>query len=162
MFKGTGVEFKGVLPTKGTELPDFQLTNSDMQDVSLKDFQGNTLILNIFPSIDTRVCSASVREFNKRCASLGEDVRVLCISKDLPFAHGRFCSSEGIDRVVNLSAFRDLEFGTRYGLEMANTSMQGLLGRAVIVADAQGVVRYTELVPDIGQEPNYEAALAAI
>ncbi len=160
-FHGEGVQFSGTFPGKGDALTDFHLTDSSLADHRLSDFAGKTLILNIFPSVDTGVCAASVREFNKRAAALGDNVRVLCISKDLPFAHARFCSAEGIENVLSLSAFRDPDFAKRYGLEMTNTKLAGLMGRAVIVAGADGTVTYTELVPDIGQEPDYEKALAA-
>jgi thiol peroxidase len=161
-FHGEGVQFEGVFPSAGDSLSDFTLSDSGLSVHRLADFTGKRLILNIFPSVDTGVCAASVREFNRRAASLGDDVRVLCISKDLPFAHSRFCSAEGIENVLSLSTFRDGDFGRRFGLEMANTKLAGLLGRAVIVADANGKVKYTELVPDIGQEPNYDKALSAL
>jgi thiol peroxidase len=161
-FHGEGVRFDGVFPSIGDSIGNFTLAGTDLANHSLADFAGKTLVLNIFPSVDTGVCAASVREFNRRAASLGDDVRVLCISRDLPFAHSRFCSAEGIENVLSLSTFRDPDFGRRFGLEMANTKLAGLLGRAVIVVDGTGKVVYTELVPDIGQEPDYEKALASI
>jgi thioredoxin-dependent peroxiredoxin len=135
--------------------------NTDLKDVSLKDYTGKKLVLNIFPSIDTGVCATSVREFNKRAASLSDTV-VLCISRDLPFAMKRFCGAEGISSVVTVSDFRNKGFAKSYGVEMIDGALAGLHARAVVVVDKQGKVSYTELVPAIGQEPNYEAALKAL
>jgi thiol peroxidase len=149
------------LPATGSVAPDFILTGSDMKDVSLQQFSGKNVILNIFPSIDTGVCSASVREFNKRAASLTDSV-VLCVSKDLPFALKRFCGAEGIDRVVTATDFRNRGFSTNYGVELVDGGFAGLTARAVVIIDKQRKVKYTELVPQIGQEPNYDAALAAL
>lgn len=149
------------LPAIGSVAPDFILTGSDMKDVSLQQFSGKNIILNIFPSIDTGVCSASVREFNKRAASLTDSV-VLCVSKDLPFALKRFCGAEGIDRVVTATDFRNRGFSTNYGVELVDGGFAGLTARAVVIIDKQRKVKYTELVPQIGQEPNYDAALAAL
>jgi thioredoxin-dependent peroxiredoxin len=132
-----------------------------MKDVALKDFAGKNIVLNIFPSIDTRVCGISVREFNKRAASLSNTV-VLCISKDLPFAMKRFCGAEGIDKVVTLSDFKNKGFSKAYGVELIDGGFAALCARAVVVIGADGRVKYTELVPVIGQEPNYEAALKAL
>ena len=132
-----------------------------MKDVSLKDFTGKNVVLNIFPSVDTNTCATSVREFNKRVAAVDNTV-VLCISKDLPFAQKRFCGAEGIDRALTLSDFRNRGFGKTYGVELTSSSFAGLFARAVVVIDATGKVKYTELVPQIGEEPNYEAALNAI
>ena len=132
-----------------------------MKDVTLKDFAGKNVVLNIFPSVDTSTCATSVREFNKRVAAIDNTV-VLCISKDLPFAQKRFCGAEGIDRAVTLSDFRNRGFGKSYGVELTSSSFAGLFARAVVVIDASGKVKYTELVPQIGEEPNYEAALKAI
>jgi thiol peroxidase len=132
-----------------------------MKDVSLKDFVGKNVVLNIFPSVDTGVCATSVREFNKRVVALDNTV-VLCISKDLPFAQKRFCGAEGIDKAITLSDFRNRGFGKTYGVELTSSAFAGLFARAVVVVDATGKVKYTELVPQIGQEPNYEAALKAI
>ena len=155
------VHVKGELPKPGTQAPDFALAGVDMKDVSLKDFPGKNVILNIFPSIDTRVCATSVREFNKRAASHPETA-VLCISKDLPYAFRRFCGAEGITNVVSLSDFRNKGFSNNYGVEMLDGAMAGLFARAIVVIDKQGKVKHTELVPVIGQEPNYDAALEAI
>jgi thioredoxin-dependent peroxiredoxin len=157
----TPVQTSGSLPLVGSTAPDFTLVNTDLKDVSLKDYAGKKLVLNIFPSIDTGVCATSVREFNKRAASLSDTV-VLCISKDLPFAMKRFCGAEGISSVVTVSDFRNKGFAKSYGVEMVDGALAGLHARAVVVVDKQGKVSYTELVPAIGQEPNYEAALQAL
>jgi thiol peroxidase len=132
-----------------------------MKDVTLSQFSGKNLILNIFPSIDTGVCATSVREFNKRAASLN-NTAVLCVSKDLPFAMKRFCGAEGINNVLTATDFRNRGFSTTYGVELVDGGFAGLHARAVIVIDSAGKVKYTELVPSIGQEPNYDAALAAL
>jgi len=155
------VNTEGELPAVGSTAPDFTLAGNDMKDVQLKQFAGKNVVLNIFPSIDTRVCAMSVREFNKRAASLSDTV-VFCISKDLPFAMRRFCGAEGIDKVITLSDFRNDEFAKSYGVEMLDGNMRGLMARAIVVLDKDGKVKYTELVPVIGQEPNYDAALKAI
>jgi thiol peroxidase len=149
------------LPAIGSSAVDFTLTATNMKDVSLKEFAGKNVVLNIFPSVDTSTCSTSVREFNKRIASKDNTV-VLCISKDLPFAQKRFCGAEGIDRAITLSDFRSRGFGKAYGVELVDSGFAGLFARAVVVIDTFGKVKYTELVPQIGQEPNYEAALNAI
>ena len=151
----------GELPSTGTQAPEFVLTANDMKDVSLKDFAGKNVVLNIFPSVDTGVCAASVREFNKRVASIDNTV-VLCISKDLPFAQKRFCGAEGIDKAITLSDFRSRGFGKNYGVELLDSAFAGLFARAVVVINGEGKVKYTELVPQIGEEPNYESALKAI
>jgi thiol peroxidase len=155
------VNTNGDLPAVGSIAPDFTLTGNDLKDVQLNQFAGKSVVLNIFPSVDTRVCAMSVREFNKRAASLSDAV-VLCISKDLPFAMRRFCGAEGIDKVITLSDFRNEEFTKSYGVKMVDGSMQGLMARAIVVLDKNGKVKYNELVPVIGQEPNYDAALKAI
>jgi thiol peroxidase len=149
------------LPAIGSLAPAFVLTGNDMKDVSSTQFVGKNIVLNIFPSVDTSTCATSVREFNKRAASLN-DTTVLCVSKDLPFAMRRFCGAEGIDRVVTASDFRNRGFSTAFGIELTNGGFAGLCARAVIIIDKQGKVKYTELVPQIGQEPNYDAALAAL
>ena len=151
----------GELPSIHSSAPAFVLTGIDMKDVSLKDFAGKNVVLNIFPSVDTGVCATSVREFNKRVAEMDNTV-VLCIAKDLPFAMKRFCGAEGIDRAITLSDFRSRGFGKAYGVELADSAFAGLFARAVVVLDPTGKVKYTELVPQIGEEPNYEAALKAI
>jgi thiol peroxidase len=151
----------GELPSTGTQAPEFVLTANDMKDVSLKDFAGKNVVLNIFPSVDTGVCATSVREFNKRVAAMDNTV-VLCIAKDLPFAMKRFCGAEGIDKAITLSDFRSRGFGQAYGVELSDSAFAGLFARAVIVIDSNGKVKYNQLVPQIGEEPNYEAALKAI
>jgi thiol peroxidase len=155
------VNINGDLPAVGSTAANFTLAAIDLKDVSLQDFVGKNVILNIFPSIDTRVCAMSVREFNKRAAGLNDTV-VLCISKDLPFAFRRFCGAEGIDNVVSLSDFRNKGFSKNYGVEMLDGNMAGLFARAIVAIGKDGKVIYNELVPVIGQEPNYEAALTAI
>ncbi|MDZ7650879.1 MAG: thiol peroxidase [Cytophagales bacterium] len=151
----------GNLPAIGSSAPDFTLTTNDMKDVSYREFVGKNIVLNIFPSVDTGICSASVREFNKRVASM-ENTVVLCISKDLPFAQKRFCGAEGIDKALTLSDYRNRGFGKSYGVELIDSGFVGLFARAVVVIDPAGKVKYTELVPQIGQEPNYDAAVKAI
>lgn len=155
------VNTSGNLPEKGSNAPDFTLTGNDLKDVALSQFAGKKVVLNIFPSIDTGVCAASVREFNKRASDL-KDTVVLCISKDLPFAMKRFCGAEGINNVITASDFRNRGFAKAYGVEMVDGALAGLLARAVVVIDEQGKVKYTQLVPAIGQEPDYDAALAAL
>jgi len=152
------VNTKGDLPSVGSVAPDFVLSDNDLKEVTLHQFKGKRVILNIFPSIDTSTCATSVREFNKRAASL-ENTVVLCISKDLPFAQKRFCGAEGITNVISLSDFRDRGFATAYGVELLDGRLAGLHARAVVIVGADGQVKYTELVPQIKQEPNYEAAL---
>jgi len=151
----------GDLPKVGSVAPDFTLVGIDLKEVSLREFAGKNVVLNIFPSIDTRVCAMSVREFNKRAAELPDTV-VLCISKDLPFAFKRFCGAEGVDKVVSLSDFRNLNFSARYGVEMADGGMVGLMARCIVVIDKKGNVVHTEIVPAIGQEPDYETAMKAL
>lgn len=160
-LKGTPIHTLGNLPEKGSQAPDFVLTKTDLEEVSLKDFAGESVLLNIFPSLDTGVCAASVRKFNTEAAKL-RDTHVLCISMDLPFAQARFCGAEGLERVVALSAFRHPDFGKKYGLTITDGKLAGLLARAVIILDAKGRVLYIEQVPEIAQEPDYEAALAVL
>jgi thiol peroxidase len=155
------VNTTGNLPSIGSTAPDSVLTGTDLKEVNLKDFAGRNIVLNIFPSIDTRVCATSVREFNKRAAGTPNTV-VLCISKDTPFALKRFCGAEGIDKVITLSDFRSKGFSNSYGVEMVDGNMAGFFARAVVVIGTQGKVKYTELVPVIGQEPDYESALKSI
>ena len=149
----------GDLPTIGDQAPDFTLTGVDLGDVTLPT-GGTRVGLNIFPSVDTGVCSASVRKFNELAAGL-DNATVFCISNDLPFAMSRFCGAEGIENVTVASGFRS-SFGDDYGLTLTDTGMRGLLARAVVVLDEAGKVTYTELVPNIGQEPDYDAAVAAL
>lgn len=157
-LKGNPIETVGTLPKVGDKAHDFSLLKQDLSRATLKDFAGKK-VLNIFPSIDTGVCAASVRKFNEIAVKRG--VQVLCISEDLPFALKRFCGAENLDKVVTLSAFRST-FSKDYGLEIKTGPLAGLASRAVIVLDAENKVLYTEQVPEIGQEPNYEAALAKL
>lgn len=158
---GNPFSTRGTLPAPGDAAPDFTLTGTDLAECARADFAGNRLVLNIFPSVDTPVCAASVRQFNAKANEL-DKVVVLCISKDLPFALGRFCGAEGLEHVKALSAFRHPEFGDNYGVAIDDGPLAGLLARAVLVIDADNQVAYAELVPEIAQEPNYEAALAAL
>lgn len=150
----------GSLPAIGSELKDFSLVGADLAEKSLADFKGKKLILSIFPSIDTGVCQAAARRFNEAASSLDNAV-VLNISRDLPFAQKRFCGAEGLNNVVNLSDFRG-SFGEDYGVTLTDSPLKGLLSRAVIVADENGKVVYTQQVPEITQEPDYAAALGAL
>ena len=159
-FQGNPITTVGNLPEKGAQAPAFTLVGTDLSDVELKNFAGKQLVINIFPSIDTGVCQASVRAFNEKAGGRDNTV-VLNVSKDLPFAQERFCAAEGIDNVVSASAFRS-SFGEDYGVTMTAGPLEGLLSRAVVVVDAEGSVVYTEQVPEIGQEPDYEAALGAL
>ena len=158
---GTPTTTSGDLPKVGAKAPDFQLSASDLSVKSLADFEGQKLILNIFPSVDTGVCATSVRTFNKTASDL-ENTKVLCISRDLPFAQARFCGAEGIENVVMLSDFASGAFGKSYGVEISDGGFSNLHARAIVVVNTDGNVAYTELVPEVGQEPNYEAALAAV
>lgn len=159
-FKGNPIHTVGALPQNGTQAPDFTLVSPDLSDKSLSDFKGKFVILNIFPSVNTGVCAASVRQFNKDAAA-HPNAKVLCISKDLPFAQSQFCGAEGIDNVVMLSDFRT-DFGHQYGVQMADGPLQGLLSRAVVVINPDGKIIYEQQVPEITEEPDYEKALAAI
>ena len=158
---GNPLHTNGELPVKGSHATDFSLVNTDLGTVSLDNYKGKKLILNIFPSIDTGTCAASVREFNKKASAL-ENTTVLCISRDLPFAQKRFCGAEGIETVVTLSDFRDGTFGKNYGLELLDGPLKGLHARSVVVLNENHEVVYTELVSEIKDEPNYEKALAAL
>lgn len=160
-LKGNAVSTSGDLPSTGSAAPDFKLVKTDLSEVSLSDFKGKKVVLNIFPSIDTGTCATSVREFNKKASELDNTV-VLCISKDLPFAQARFCGAEGIDKVETLSAFRSDTFAKDYGIEMTDGPLKGLTARSVVVLDAEGKVTYTQLVSEIVDEPDYEGALKAL
>ena len=160
-FKGSDVKLIGSFVEVGTKAPDFELVKGDLSNLSLKSLAGKRVILNIFPSLDTAVCATSVRKFNEKAGSL-ENTVVLAISKDLPFAQSRFCTTEGIENVIPLSDFRYSKFDEVYGLRMENGPLEGLLARAVVVIDEKGIVKYTELVPEITQEPDYDKALAAL
>jgi thiol peroxidase len=158
-LRGNAINTVGELPAVGSSAPSFSLTGADLGPVSSEQFGGKPVLLNIFPSIDTPVCAASVRTFNERAA--GGGVSVVCVSKDLPFAQKRFCGAEGIENVTTASAFRD-SFGEDYGVTITDGPMAGLLARAVVVIGADGNVAHAELVPEIAQEPDYDAALAAL
>lgn len=160
-FKENPVNTSGSIPAAGDAAPDFALTGADLGDVTLNSYKGKKLVLNIFPSIDTGVCATSVRKFNAKASALENSV-VLCISRDLPFAQARFCGAEGLSDVVTLSEMKDREFGAAYGMEMVDGPLKGLLARGVVVVDEAGKVVYSELVPEIAQEPDYEKALQAL
>ncbi|MCR8667833.1 thiol peroxidase [Aestuariibaculum sp. M13] len=160
-LKGNAIHTSGELPKIGTKAPDFKLTNTDLATVSLSDFAGSKVVLNIFPSIDTGTCAASVRAFNKEASEL-ENTKVLCISHDLPFAMARFCGAEGLDNVVNLSDYKDGSFGKAYGLDFTDGPLETLHSRCVVVLDETGTVLYNEQVSEIVDEPNYKAALEAL
>jgi len=160
-LQGNSIETCGVLPTKSSQAPDFRLVKTDLSEVTLADYNGKKIVLNIFPSIDTPVCAASVRRFNKTAGELANTV-VLCISADLPFAHSRFCETDGLKNVEPLSVFRSPAFGKEYGVTVATGPITGLLARAIVIIGSDGRVIYTEQVPEITQEPNYDAALAAL
>lgn len=157
-LKGNPVTTIGDLPKVGAAAPTFTLVKQDLANGSLTDFAGKAVVLNIFPSIDTGTCAASVRKFNQEAASLN-DVHVLCVSKDLPFASKRFCAAENIDKVITLSDFRATSFGKDYGVTLTDGPLAGLFARAVVVIDKTGKVVHTELVPEIANEPNYANAL---
>ena len=159
-FKGNPVQTTGELPATGSAAPTIDLVGADMSEVTSDSLSGRRVVLNIFPSVDTGVCDTSVRKFNELAAGL-ENTTVVCASKDLPFALSRFCGAEGIDNVTAASAFRS-SFGEDYGVTMTDGPLQGLLARSVVVLDSDGSVAYTELVPEIGQEPDYDAAIAAL
>ena len=158
---GNPINTKGELPKVGSKAPEFQLVKNDLSITSLADFAGSNLVLNIFPSIDTGTCATSVRTFNAKASAL-ENTKVLCISRDLPFAQKRFCGAEGLENVVNLSDFNTGNFGKDYGLEITDSVLAGLHSRVIIVLDENGIVKYTEQVPEIADEPNYELALASL
>ncbi len=160
-LRGNPIETIGDLPAVGSKAPAFNLTNTDLQDVSQNDYSTKKLVLNIFPSLDTPVCAASVRKFNSEASSF-ENTAVLCISADLPFAHKRFCESEGLENVHALSTFRSPQFGKDFGVQVTTGPLKGLLSRAVVVIDSEGKVIYIEQVPEIAQDPDFESALAAL
>ncbi len=160
-LKGNKVNVEGHLPASGTQAPEFTLVKSDLSEITLSSLKGKKVVMNIFPSLDTSVCAMSVRKFNELAAGLDNTV-VLAISKDLPFAHARFCTTEGIERVIGLSAFRNPDFGRDYGVALADGPLAGLLARAVTIQEEQVKVTYTELVPEITQEPDYDKALQSL
>lgn len=158
---GNAINTTGNLPSVGDKAPDFELVKNDLTIAKLSDYKGYKLVLNIFPSIDTGTCAASVRKFNESASQL-QNTKVLCISRDLPFAQKRFCGAEGLENVENLSDFKDGSFGKTYGLEIQDSAFAGLHSRVVIVIDENGFVKYTEQVSEIANEPNYEAALSSL
>lgn len=158
---GNPINTNGSLPQVGSKATDFQLVKSDLSVATLADYAGSKLVLNIFPSIDTGTCATSVRTFNAKASAL-ENTKVLCISRDLPFAQKRFCGAEGLENVENLSDFKEGSFGKNYGLEIVDGPLAGLHSRVVIVLDENGVVKHAEQVGEIADEPNYEAALASL
>ncbi len=160
-FKGNPINTNGKLPAVGAPAPDFKLVNADLKDVSLADFAGKKKLLNIVPSLDTPVCALSTKKFNEH-AKTHPDTVVLVISADLPFAQGRFCGNEGLSNVVALSLMRSRQFAEDYGVLVTDSPLAGLTARAVVVLDENDVVRHAELVPEIAQEPDYAAALAAL
>ena len=160
-FQGNSIETVGALPGKSSPAPNFRLVKTDLSEAVLADYKGKKIVLNIFPSIDTPVCAASVRHFNKAASELAGTV-VLCVSADLPFAHARFCEIDGLKNVEPLSVFRSPGFGQDYGVTITTGPLAGLLARAIVIIGADGKVIYTEQVPEITQEPNYEQALAAL
>ncbi|WP_062058944.1 thiol peroxidase [Aquimarina longa] len=160
-LKGNAIHTSGTLPEVGDTAPNFELVNTDLSTTKLSDYKGTRVILNVFPSVDTGICAASVRAFNKEASNLS-NTKVLCISRDLPFAQDRFCGAEGLKNVINHSDFKTGEFGKNYGLDIIDGPLQGLHSRAVIVVDEQGEIIYKEQVPEIVQEPDYSAALKAL
>ena len=158
---GNPINTSGTLPNIGTSAPDFKLVKTDLSLATLADFKGSRLVLNIFPSIDTGTCATSVRTFNAKASSL-ENTKVICISRDLPFAQKRFCGAEGLENVINLSDFKTGSFGKDYGLEITDSVLAGLHSRVVIVLDENGTILHTEQVSEIADEPNYEAAITAL
>lgn len=160
-FKGNPVETNGALPKVGDKAPDFTLVNTNLEEVKLSDYKGKNVVLNIFPSLDTGVCAASVRKFNEKAGSLDNTV-VLGISSDLPFAAGRFCSVEGIKNTTALSLFRNDSFAKDYGVLQMDGPLKGLTARAVVIINPEGKVIYNQLVPEITDEPDYNTAIDSI
>jgi thiol peroxidase len=160
-FKGNPIEVAGSFPRRGQKAPAFKLVGKDLKDVSLADYAGKRKVLNIVPSLDTSVCATSTRKFNEKAGSL-RDTAVLVISADLPFASNRFCAAEGLNNVVTLSTMRGREFMKAYGVEISTGPLAGVCARGVVVLDESDTVLHSELVPEIAQEPNYEAALAVL
>lgn len=160
-LQGNPMKLNGAVPAKGSKAPDFSLTDKDLKDVSLKDFAGKRKVLNIVPSLDTPTCQKSTRVFNEKASSMNNTV-VLVIAADLPFAMSRFCGAEGLDKVHTLSTFRGRQFHTDYGVDIAEGPIRGLTARAVLVLDEHDKVLHSELVPEIANEPDYAAAMAAL
>lgn len=160
-LSGDKIHTAGSLPAVGSQAPGFSLVQTDLSDANLSDFKGKNLVLNIFPSLDTGICASSVRRFNKELDNL-DNTEVLCVSADLPFAHERFCSSEGLENVKNVSVFRNPEFGNDYGVLITDGPLKGVLSRAIVVINPGGKVIYTEQVPEIKQDPDFDSALKAL
>jgi thiol peroxidase len=160
-LKGNPVNTSGNLPAKGSKAPEFTLVKSDLSNLSLSELKGKKLVLSISPSLDTSVCATSVRKFNQVAAGK-TNTMVLAITRDLPFAMGRFCTTEGITNVISLSGFRNATFGKSYGIEITDGPFTGLYARGIVVVDEKGIVTHSQLVPEIAQEPDYDAALAAL
>jgi thiol peroxidase len=160
-LSGKPVNTSGNLPEQGSDAPGFSLVKSDLGSLSFQELKGKRLLLNIFPSLDTSVCAASVRKFNAIAAEK-PGITVLAVSKDLPLAHKRFCTTEGIENLITLSGFRDTSFGKDYGVDIIDGPFAGLYARSVIIIDEEGKIAYTQLVPEIGQEPDYESVLKVL
>ncbi len=160
-LRGQTCHTNGELPAVGSTAPDFQLTKSDLSDVSLADFAGKKKLISIVPSLDTPVCAASTRTFNQHAEAHPESV-ILVVSADLPFAQGRFCSSENLDNVISLSMMRSRDFATDYGMLIVDGPLAGVTGRAVLVLDENNQVMFSQLIPEIAQEPDYQSALAVL
>lgn len=160
-LQGNPIETIGQLPALNSQAPGFTLTRTDLSEASLSDFSGQNVVLNIFVSLDTSICAASVRRFNQELSSLDNTV-VLCVSGDLPFAHQRFCEAEGLERVIPVSVFRSPDFGKDYGVTITTGPLTGLLARSIIIIDNEGKIIYTEQVPEIAQDPDFNAALKAL
>jgi thiol peroxidase len=160
-FRGNPINTAGSLPRVGSDAPDFSMIKTDLAPISLSELKGKKVVLNIFPSLDTPVCANSVRRFNVEASKLANSV-VLCISRDLPFSQKRFCAAEGLDNVIPASEYRNSSFSSAYGVAIVDGPLQGLFSRAIVVVDEKGKVVYTEQVPEIAQEPDYEKALAAL
>ena len=160
-LKGNPIHTSGELPKVGSKAPDFKLTATDLSTKTLNDFKGHNVVLNIFPSVDTGTCAQSVRQFNKEASAL-KDTKVVCVSRDLPFAFSRFCGAEGLENVVSLSDFKDGNFGKTYGLNFVDGPLEALHSRCVVVINKDGVVTHAEQVGEIVDEPNYQAALDAL
>ena len=158
---GNPVKTVGELPAVGSPAPDFKVTKTDLSDTKLSDYKGKNVVLNIFPSIGTGVCQASVRKFNELAAGK-ENTVVISVSRDLPFAHNQFCEAEGIENVIPTSEYKDTSFSDNYHVKYVDGKFEGLLSRSIVVINPEGVVTYTEQVPETGQEPDYDKALAAI
>jgi len=160
-LEGNGINTNGELPAVGSTAPDFLLTNGDLGDVTLEDFSGKKKLLNIVPSLDTGICAISTKRFNESAGD-HDDTVFLTISADLPFAQGRFCEAENVDKVQTLSIMRDKDFGKDYGVLITDSALKGITARAIVILDEDNKVTYTELVPEIAQEPDYDKALAAL